>query len=288
MGLNTFNKGVVSTATSPLSIYKMKVVPVTTKTNRDASVNTAPFFRAGATTSAFNLTNSGISIYINGATTSITYTTYLASAVHNAITMVSADSCMYILINNGSTRQLIKVADTTGVVTAIGSSFTPTTSANWNLPTMKLDTVSGHLKFVSNGFYHLVNKTTGAIVSQDTAISFGSYDKSNVRYVTQDGTVGLTSVSNSTTGGLANFPQMVHQTYGLLPVSRFQPQFNPNLEYQSSGANLLLRADDYFHVDSDKMYLCPYNIVDINPRIVSLDDFDKYIKSVAELNAGVS
>lgn len=130
------------------------------------------------------------------------YLTNSQSIQPQQICYSTVDQCWYILLAyvNPDHLRLIKVNDTTGAVTAIGASFNPANPTTaWpsattgsDLMSFYLDNVTGHLKVICNGVYHLLNKTTGAIVSQDTplVLTGGVYNLSGCAYLTQDNTVG--------------------------------------------------------------------------------------------------
>lgn len=93
-----------------------------------------------------------------------------------AIHYETAAQAFYVIaFNSANLFQLAKIDDTTGAVTLIGSGFTPATSTNW--------TQGGAATFMwksSGNIYinhvtkqHIVNGTTGALISQDVTRTIG-------------------------------------------------------------------------------------------------------------------
>jgi len=299
MGLATFRQG-SSSSTGGAILYRMKPLILSSQLYGSGTTNTSaiPVYRSGAGDKSFYATAAtGITLYttastgVRSSTAVITYTTYLASSSGVAFHINSTDTCLYVLLFAGSSLQLIKISDTTGVVTAIGSSFTPTTIANWSGGgTLSVDSVSGHLKYVSNGFYHLINKTTGAIVSQNTAVSLGSYLARNVFYVTQDGSVGVSPDIGTTTllTGEYYFPNLVSSSYG--HITAFGLPLASAGSLPVSNGQTPLQQNVVTLVDSDKV-LISLSLVDSGnatpAKYYLLSDFDKYIKSIADVGAGV-
>lgn len=307
MGLVRFNES--SANGGNFLLYRMKPLPFPYQLYGQGVTNTAsgevntswrlPVVRSGASDKSFgDATSGGISLFttssVGGSTTTatITYTTYLASSEGVAFHLNSADTCLYVLLEAAGVWRFIKVNDSTGVVTTIGSSFTPPTVANWpsdvNLHgKMEIDPVSGHLKVTFNGFFHLINKSTGAIVSQDTAIAIGSYLAHRVYYVTVDGTVGVSTVAqapNSSDYNRLIVPQMVNSTYGYSTGYAIPS----NLTGWLGNSSIQLRSDRWFLVDNDKVCLgSPSLANDQGVHFFSRTDWDLFIKSCSDLANGV-
>jgi len=304
MGFNVFNPQ-SSGGTGSSLLYRMKPLPVTTQLYGQGTTNTStiPVWRSGASQSSFDATSfTGITLYNTSSTGSrtitatITYTTYLASSNAMAYHLNSTDSCLYVLLATSTQLQLVKINDTTGVVTSIGSAITPTTMANWNggvsgnIATMTTDIATGYLKVTFNGFYHMLNKSTGAVVSQNNVISLGSYLARDVFYVTQDGTVGV-SIDFGTivfTNDRVSFPNMVSSSYGHLSAIGLPGTLvgGLTLDYTSQA----LGGGSFFTVDTDKICVSRALINNANAigaKYYSITDFDKFVQSVANLSAGV-
>lgn len=296
MGLVRFNAD--NSANGDTLIYRPKLLPITNQVNGFSSAH-IPILRSGVTDKAFDtMGQNGAGIFLKTTssagvvttTATITFNTYLASSKGVAYHLNTADQCMYVLLYTSPNYQLIKIADTTGVVTAVGSSFAPVTAANWptytqsTLATIYLDSVSGHLKVVSNGKYHLINKATGAIVSQDTALTIGSSAVHNVIYQTLDGVVGITRLQPTSTGAYNDtmvIPSLVHSTYG----------WSSGFLYASSLGGLFfsrrfpVAASFILMVDEDKIILQDLANSDTNSdgcKVMLRSEFDKYVVSLSE------
>jgi hypothetical protein len=294
MGLVRFNAN--TSSSNGALLYRMKPVTTTSQLyGQGHGIGDLPVVRSGAPDKAFWATaNTGINLSTTNSagiattTAAITYTTYLASSTAKAFHLNSVDGCLYILIGDGAQVRLIKVNDSTGAVTTIGAAFTPTTVNNW-AGTMEVDSGSGHLKIMFNGFYHLVDKSSGAVVSQDTVVTLGSFLARKVCYVTQDGTTGLTSeYANAAADGFRTLPTTIHSSYGSIGT---YPLSAPDIGgvISAVGTGHIFRPDVEIHlVDSNKVAICSLTAVNtLGAKIYLRTDFDKLIKSIAELGAGV-
>lgn len=214
-------------------------------------------------------------------------TTYLTNAKllsPNDICYSTVDQCWYVLLSyvNPTHCRFIKIDDATGSVTTIGAAFNPTSpTVSWpsatnasEVTSFYLDNVSGHLKVVCNGFYHLINKTTGAIVSQDTPLTLvsGSYNLLGCGYITQDATAahGAISVTDESVSyqrlyGVSGIRGKLH-----IPAS------------QLSFPTRNLRKLNY--IDHDKMYVGWIDNSSANTLVVTVAEYDKFIKAVYDYN----
>lgn len=305
MGLNKFNQwGSGSVGNTPL--YRLKPTPVTNLLYGGGNaIRSLPVIRSGVNNKVFKADISTqqiqllsyTSLGVESTVATITFTTYLAGSVVVATHLNSTDSCLYILLFASSNYQLIKINDTTGAVTAIGSPFTPTTALNW--PTgmstgfagMQIDTVSGHVQVRYNGYTHLINKTTGAIVSQNAAITIGSYLAIGVWYLTQDGTIGLSN-SQPAYGmgaGSATIPCLISSSYGLSGIKAI-PATQDGFIVQPTETHYPMHQLLHL-VDNDK--ICQSHLYSssgtntFTPNIYLRSEFDKYLKSCVDLTSGV-
>jgi hypothetical protein len=305
MGLNKFNQWGSGSSGNTL-LYRPKISPVTNLLYGGGDkIRSIPVIRAGVNNKVFLANVSTVeikllsytSLGVESTVATITFTTYLAGSQAVATHLNSADTCLYILLLASSSYQLIKINDTSGAVTAIGSSFTPTTAANW--PTgmstgfagMQVDVVSGHIQVRYNGYTHLINKTTGAIVSQDTAIILGSYLARGVFYVTQDGTIGLSNSQPQYGIGAESraIPCVISSSYGLSGI-RGIPASQDGLILAASETQYPISQTLHL-VDSDKLcHSILYTSTGTNtftPTMYLRSEFDKYLKSCVDLTSGV-
>lgn len=300
MGLVKFNAD--SPANGETLIYRPKALPVTNQVNGFAS-GSIPVLRSGVTDKAFDTMGqnaAGILLKTTSSsgavttTATISFNTHLTSSKGVAYHLNTADQCLYVLLYTSPNYQLIKIADTTGVVTAIGSSFTPVTAANWptygtsTLCTIFLDSVSGHIKVVSNGKYHLINKSTGAIVSQDTALTVGASSTHHVFYQTLDGVVGVSNLVPAISGAYNEtliIPNLVHVTYGWSSGFIYSASLGGRFFHRRSP----LSPSIIIMVDEDKILL--QDLVNSDSAsegvfVTLRTEFDKYIVSLAEYANG--
>jgi len=302
MGLATFRQSSGS-STGGLLLYSPKITPVTNLLYGGVTkLSAVPVVRAGVNNKIFQSTLdteinllSYSSLGVESTIANITFTTYLASSNVVAYHLNSADTCLYVLLYESPSYRFIKIDDTTGVVTTIGSAFTPTTAANWPLTGngrgagFEVDTVSGHLKLMFNGFTHLVNKTTGAIVSQDTTVTIGAFLAKDVFYVTQDGSVGVTNQGQGV-GIDATYRStltLISSTYGILPykvIPHSQAGLVPPVQ------NLSAINSVFSLIDNDKVclsYIFQSGGGSTSSQIIyTRTEFDKYLKSCAAFSSG--
>ena len=302
MGLVRFNAN-NSNSTGGILLYSPKITPVPNLLYGGVSNAAAvPVVRSGVNNKVFfSNAGTGVSLLtysvagVASTVASITFTTYLTSSSVTAYHLNSADTCLYVLLYAAPSYRFIKIDDTTGVVTTIGSSFTPTTADNWPLTGnargagFEVDTVSGHLKVLHNGFTHLVNKTTGAIVSQDAAVTLGTFLAKDVFYVTQDGTVGLTNQGQGVGVDTAyrTTYTLVSSTYGLLPY-RIIPHAQAGLVVPVQSLSALNSV--FSLIDNDKVclsYIFQSGGSSVSSQIIYLrTEFDKYLKSCEAFTSG--
>lgn len=303
MGIEYFNPSSSSSSSVGTLTPRLKPIPFSYCTY---GTSYTPVPRAGAFDKLW-ITNTAAQLQLYTTSSvgvptvvgSVNYTTYLASAQAACFHMNTTDTCIYVLVNAGTTYQLLKMNDTTGVVTAIGSNFTPTTPTNWPknaagyYGTMEIDSGTGYLRIVANGNVHQLNKTTGAIVTQDVAIStLGSYLLNGVGYVTQDGSVGLKYLSLGL--GSVNDRSLqacVHSSYGWLLQTPFPDSLVPPVIGGSDYTSSVLSLREMILVDNDKVMITPMIQAGDPPataRLYYRTDIDKLIKVSADILAGVS
>jgi len=206
-------------------------------------------------------------------------TTILSSSVTNpCFHYNSIDQCTYFLLGDGNNLlRLCKMNDTTGVISAIGASFPPATLANWPISNsadpkdaqIYIDTGSGHLKVICNGVFHLINKSTGAIVSQDTSITIGSFNTTRLAYFTSDGVIGAAFPSTS----LSSLPRLVHATSGHIKQRDVPSAFLGDMNNRTLVGT----------IDSDKIVISKYPNSGANtsaPIVILRSDYDKYLQSI--------
>lgn len=302
MALATFRQG-SSSSTGGILLYSPKISPVTNLLYGGGSkLSAIPVIRSGVNNKIFSSSSDTTidlltysSVGVESTVASINFTTYLASSNVAAYHLNSADTCLYVLLWESPAYRFIKIDDTTGVVTTIGSSFTPTTAANW--PQMgnargagfEVDTATGHLKVMYNGFTHLVNKTTGAIVSQNTTVTIGTYLAKDVFYVTQDGSVGLTNQGQGVgiDAAYRSTFTLVSSTYGVLPY-RVIPHAQAGLVLPVQSLSAINGV--FSLIDNDKVclsYIFQSGGGSTSSQIIYLRaEFDKYLKSCVAFNSG--
>ncbi len=270
MSTTYFNRGSATSSDSPF--YKLKNIPLLNKTNVEkiSSFNTTngitnlPVWRSAVANNYFSFDTGGVnvSLYsVNSAGTSslittVLFTTYLTNSNVASAYLSSADQCLYLLLYESPQYRLIKVNDASGAVTTIGAAFTPATANNWPIDTTFtsiVDTGSG-LKIYYRGFEHTLNKTTGAIVSQDVAVTLGSYSLVNTNYVTVDGTIAIAPfISAGAAIGTSStlFFEIISQTSGVIrSLTLEDTSFTDSVVFNNFSSVM-----GFLLVDNDKLFL---------------------------------
>ena len=299
--------GRTSSGESPF--YQIKRLPNPNKTTAESfAVNTVvgnqglDVWRAASANNNFLLTSTSLirlrTITSSGSTTTISdtnATTFLASGSYAAFHLNSADQCLYCLIENNPTNfALIKIHDTSGVATAIGSAFTPATPSNWpqdvsaNTCTMVVNAL-GNIEITFKGVKHQLNKTTGAIISQDVPVVLGSYSGGGVEYTSLDGTIASRHIrpfSSAYAGGIVHFPMIMNSSSGFIPSTAIKTSsvFNSR-EYDDGGSTYGVVT-----VDSDKLFIGNLTAAtSANPPFgyVYRLDYDQCLQSIIDWYLGV-
>lgn len=148
---------------------------------RTMAAEDIPVVRSGVVT-YFQVTNNTTVLLkssSSGATiATITAVASLASSTFRTYHLSSVDACLYCLLYDGAGNALvIKISDTTGAVTVLGSPFAVATPAKWSATPESgfIERVGDLLKIINSGVYHEISVTTGALVSEDNIISSGGY-----------------------------------------------------------------------------------------------------------------
>lgn len=300
-GTSYFGNRSTSSGESPF--HKLKNIPLTNKTLVESSgTNSAvyikgiPVYRSAAANYRFIISSSSIVLrldQVSGSPSTITTvdpTTYLATSVVVAVHLNSTDQCLYVLVKSGTSFRALKIADTSGTVTTLGSSFIPATGVNW--PSNLSDSASveidgsGHLRISINGSYHQLNKTTGAIVSQDNSYTIGSYSLLDTDYISVDGTIAASKFSGQgiETGSSALwFPRLVSSTAGIIagkaiPISYVFSGFSDTID-NNSFVNRIL-------VDSDKVFIGDIGGATDAFGYFNRADYDQFLLSVSDWYVG--
>lgn len=305
-GTSYFNAG-GRTSSSNSPFYQIKPLPLLTKTNTEYFATNSAYqkqgldvWRAGAANKNFVLPtlNSLVlrTINSNGTTTTVTTTNSASytggSGEYSAFHLNTADQCLYCLIEQNPTYALIKVGDSSGIATAIGSSFTPATPANWpnqyqtDRATMFVNG-AGHIEITYRGFKHQINKSTGAIVTQDVPITIGGFSCIGCDYVTAD---GLTACSSFTAQGLSldtntiAIPRVVNVASGIIEMTGLSVSDIFNSRKQTSTTDII----NMTRVDADKIYVGSMVATTTNAfGYIYSSDYDQFLQSVVDWYVGV-
>lgn len=306
-GTSYFNAGGRATSTSS-PFYQIKPIPLLTKTNSeyfstDSTIQKRGLdvWRSGAANKNFLLTSSSSlvlrTINSDGNVSTVTTTnsgSYTGgSGEYSIFHLNTADQCLYCLIKQSSVYALIKIGDSSGIATAIGSSFTPATPANWpniyssDRPTMYVNG-SGHLEITFRGFRHQINKTTGAIVSQDVPVSVGGgYSCIGCDYITSNGQIAASSFQFQNFGvnsqGIS-IPKITSTASGIIEMVSLSANDIFNTRHYSNVNSIR----DSIRVDSDKIYLGTIGLTsDQNPfGYIYTSDYDQFLQSVVDWYTG--
>ena len=304
-GTSYFNAGSVGgNGDSPF--YKLKPIPLINRTNIPKVSNYSsfaytnlPVWRSAVANNYFQFDSifSQVTLFsVNAAGTSSTlgtstFTSYLTSSNAVAVHLNTTDQCLYVLLYESPQYRLIKVSDAAGTTTAIGSAFTPTTASRWPThlkddPATMLDDGTGSIKVMFRGYTHQINKTTGAIVTQDVAVTIGSYSLVNTFYMSLDNAVAVSPIQDTGVGGSSSvlkIPNLVTVDCGQLFDLRLVSERVTERLVDNSFDTLLL-------VDNDKIFVGKVDGSSGSGQnifgYVYRSDFDQFLRSVADWSVG--
>lgn len=261
-----------------------------------------PVVRSGAVT-YFQVTNNTTVLLKNsssGATiATITSVASLASSTFINYHLSSVDACLYCLLYDGTGNALvIKISDTTGTVTVLGSSFAVATPAKWAVtPELSfIERVGDNLKIISSGVYHEVSTTTGALLSQDTVISTDGYVITPT-YISASNNIYASGVirfmdkgSLTYQEGHMNAPTLAKSGIGVvsglnLPISAPFGSGTGIGIYFSSTTNVF----PIISIDNDKICFLNYSgqTGTLPVKVALRSSYDSFLQSVINYAAGV-
>jgi len=298
-----FNRG-AGAGSEDSPFFQLKAIPLTNLTNvpRDDSLENVfnpflPVWRSSAANNFFDFGANFVSCNLKSVDSagsistvrSTVFDTILTGSEAVALHLNTTDQCLYVLLYESPSYRLIKIHDTTGVATNIGSSFTPSTAANWpksfnsNSAYMLVD-VDGHIRVYHRGFYHQINKSTGAIVTQNTAVTIGGFSLINTIYLSADNTVaaGRFATEGSSTTNNIVLTSLVSLSTGSLNTIKINPYAVTNERYVGDEIRYLISAD------SDKLFFGDVRSGESSVPFgyVYRADFDQFLQSVVDWYSG--
>lgn len=300
-GVDSGNNGAIFKRLKPyptpniLTTLPANAIPVVRSGNSN-------YFLPNATTSTSDTNHmTVVSLYASypvALILSTDFTLIAAGAKILAMFLSSADQCMYVLFKGSDlVVRLSKISDTTGAVTNIGS-FTPVTAVNWslNIGTATLEIVGGDLRYVNNGFSHTINKTTGAIITQDVPFGLSGYTTINANYLSVDSTIysygELTALPpsdvNSCEGSLTT-PSVSHASIGIVRSQTVNIVDVLGVTVKGFGVSQssIVRLP-YVLIDNDKMCFTQYLSNQGCPlSVVTRASFDDFLLSIVNWHGGV-
>lgn len=275
--------------------YRMKQVPLLNMKNTSAGISNRhiPVMRS-ASTNYFNVASTTSIQLLNSVGSSliatITSTVVFASSQFSAFYLDSTDQCLYVLLENNTQLQLAKINDTTGAVTTIGSPFTPANFTNWPRSATTQSwgwmekNISGNIQVQNNGLIHVVDITTGAIISEDTPITVSDYPVSSINYISSDGLIVA-----GTSWGYPEGTSTLLETV-LLPrvVSQLCGAKDLTLVY-NTGFTLRPTASTARAIAIDDTHLCfmSEDSASVGHKIIKRTDWERFLESVVNFHAGL-
>ncbi len=186
--------------------------------------------------------------------------------------------------------QLYQINDTTGAITAVGGLQTPANIANWTGTAATgaghAYIVAGNLKFITNETgtgtmrVHTVSLSTGAIVSQDQALTLSDGTTvtrlEGISYVTADESAVISQASDPTYG----YSQIAFAKGGTV---LFRTR---NATYPADGVAGAPQARWVYNGES----VCLVGVASVAQpgwRFYDRTDFDRYVKELIKAIAGV-
>lgn len=219
----------------------------------------------------------------------VDFNTVTAGARWLTMCISSADSCMYVVVRGTDTLiRLVKVSDTTGAITSIGSGFTPSTPTNWQLFST-LEDLGTSIRLKCNGVYHDIVKATGAVASEDTAFGIVNALLPSAVYTSLDGSIVASNL------------------YYLNTVAYTHDMLTPEISHASVGTidNLSVSSGDVFGsyitaggsttgvypivlVDNDKIAFSGiYSGANPPIHIATRVSYDAFLQSIVNYAAGL-
>lgn len=317
-----------SASTSGSKIRAIPPLPVLTcKAPRySQSGNSIPVVRSGVD-KYFQVQPQSIQLFNGAAETSVAAvvnsTTILAASAIHYVYLDSADQCLYALskvIGSGQ-MQLWKVSDSLGTSSTIGSPFTPANPSNWGRSIAPLhfsycERVGANIKFyggTTNSVYHLVDTTTGALISEDVDYTVAGYNNRHYlstlggvaegfTYLSSDGLYGSSTLFswNRFISGTAS-TQVIHSGIEIPAVISAQSGvtsskvFDETVPFlaggsQAGGSVTAAGGNDVgfsiISIDSDKLAFMSSINEQVPLKYFYKQDFDLFIKSLANYYAG--
>lgn len=224
-------------------------------------------------------------------------TTVSATAKIHCSWLSSTDQCLYFVFSgvDGLIR-LAKMNDSTGAVTQIGSGFTPATPANWSYGGTKLEQIASDLRYTYNGKYHTLNKSTGAVISQDNSFVLSGYESAGADYVSLDGSfystgdIQVTPVSTTTSaiGGSLILPYCQSASVGNLPAHACDPDLIFGARVYGYATSTQIFPINTVLVDNDKIAFTTYLTGTGVPISIALrSSYDATLQSIIDWGAGI-
>ena len=295
----------VSTAQQGV-IQRLKPYP-TPNVQSHVPANGIPVVRAGnknffTVTQTSAISDAGYRTVVNlystnpvALVTATDFTVVAAGSKIYAMWLSSTDQCLYVVYKgmDGLIR-LSKINDSTGAVTHIGAGFTPTTPANWSWPA-NLELIAGDLRFTHQGKYHTIDKTTGAVVTQDNVFNLGGYSDIAANYVSLDGStyssgnfllMPLSAVTS--VDGVLQTPRIVSTTTGVILEKYVREELVLGTNIYGRGAASTPYWVPMVLVDADKV--CLYmDVLSVGfpLNVVLRSNYDSFLQSIVNYAAGL-
>ena len=221
------------------------------------------------------------------------FTSIVASAKILAAWLSSSDQAMFIVYKgvDGLIR-LSSMNDNTGAITHLGSGFTPANPSNWSYG--KLESIGGDLRYTYNGKYHTLNKTTGAVVSQDNMFGLAGYATTGADYVSLDGTIYSTGnlaatilTDNAVIDGAILIPKIASTVCGVIE-GKYTTIVDVFGSVNYGYSSITFTSFDVVLVDNDKMAFTSFiSQHGIPLNMVLRASYDEFLSSVVNWWGGL-
>ena len=240
-----------------------------------------------------------VNLYTTNPTVLVTatdFTSIAAGAKVYAMWLSSTDQCLYVVYKgtDGLIR-LSQINDSTGAVTHIGSGFTPATPSNWANSAL-MEEIGGSLRVSYNGYFHTLNKTTGAVITQDSPFLLSGYASLGATYTSLDNATYATNTlylmplgAATSSDGVVWLPTVANASVGIVSntYAREEDVFGTTV-YGHGVSGGVLRLFQCALVDSDKMCLyTDLNSVGCPLNIVLRSSYDSFLASIVNYRSGL-
>lgn len=222
--------------------------------------------------------------------TEVDFNSITAGCRWKALCISSTDMCMYaIAIGTDTLIRLIKISDTTGAVTEIGSGFAADVGSDWSQYSTLEDLGTTLIFKAQSSTYNVIDKATGTSITQNTAFGITNAKFTGATYTSLDGTIVAGSLYHLSTVAY-NYqmftPIVAHAGVGV--VRELGVSYETVFGTHQNGGGSTAYTYGLVMVDNDKLAIVG-NIAGVNPpvHITTRQSYDAFLQSIVNYAAGL-